>query len=56
MLIDRPDKRNAFNQAMWAAFPGLVDTAMADPAVRLLIVLAIRRGVGPTARASARRR
>ena len=44
LLIDRPDKRNAFNQAMWTAFPGLVDAAMADPAVRLLIVQAATPG------------
>ena len=38
LQIDRPDKRNAMDQAMWEAFPKLVDRAMADPAVRLLIV------------------
>ena len=36
--IDRPDKRNAMDQAMWEAFPQLVDRAMVDPATRLLIV------------------
>jgi enoyl-CoA hydratase/carnithine racemase len=38
LLIDRPAKRNAMDQAMWEAFPKLVDAAMADPAVRVLIV------------------
>ena len=38
LLIDRPAKRNAMDQAMWEAFPALVETAMADPAVRLLLV------------------
>ncbi|MEY2883397.1 MAG: hypothetical protein RL490_1121 [Pseudomonadota bacterium] len=44
LLIDRPDKRNAFTQAMWEALPGLVDTAMADPAVRILIVQSAHPG------------
>jgi len=38
LVIDRAAKRNAFDQAMWERFPGLVDAAMADPAVRVLIV------------------
>ncbi|MFZ4689968.1 MAG: enoyl-CoA hydratase/isomerase family protein [Polymorphobacter sp.] len=37
-MIDRPAKRNAMDQAMWEAFPALVDAAMADPAVRVLMV------------------
>lgn len=44
LLIDRPARRNAFNQAMWEAFPGLVDRAMADPAVRLLVVASASGG------------
>ncbi|MGL4541786.1 MAG: enoyl-CoA hydratase-related protein [Polymorphobacter sp.] len=40
LLIDRPAKRNAFDQAMWAAFPALVRAAMDDASVRLLIVQA----------------
>ncbi len=44
LRIDRAAKRNAFDQAMWAAFPGLVDQAMADPSVRLLIVAAADGG------------
>ena len=38
LQIDRPDKRNAMDQAMWEAFPALVNTAMCDPQVRLLVV------------------
>lgn len=38
LLIDRPDKRNAMSQAMWEAFPKLVDAATADARVRLLVV------------------
>lgn len=38
LLIDRPEKRNAMDQAMWEAVPGLVAAAMADPAVRVLLV------------------
>ncbi len=38
LVVDRPAKRNAFDQAMWERFPQLVDAAMADPAVRVLIV------------------
>jgi enoyl-CoA hydratase/carnithine racemase len=38
LLIDRPAKRNAMDQTMWEALPALVDAAMADPSVRLLLV------------------
>jgi enoyl-CoA hydratase/carnithine racemase len=38
LLIDRADKRNAFDQAMWEALPCLLGEAMADPAVRLLVL------------------
>lgn len=44
LKIDRAAKRNAFSQAMWEAFPGLVDRAMADDSVRLLIVEAAQPG------------
>ncbi len=44
LLIDRPAKRNAMDQAMWEAFPKLVDIAMADPAVRLLVVASAHPG------------
>lgn len=38
LLIDRPDKRNAMTQAMWAAIPALVDRAMADESIAVLIL------------------
>ncbi|WBH18001.1 enoyl-CoA hydratase/isomerase family protein [Sphingomonas radiodurans] len=44
LLIDRAAKRNAFTQAMWEALPTLIDEAMADPAVRVLVVRAAEPG------------
>lgn len=44
LLINRAARRNAFDQTMWEVFPALVDTAMANPAVRLLIVQAATPG------------
>lgn len=38
LLIDRPDKKNAFNQDMWEAFPRVLDEAMGDPAIRVLVL------------------
>lgn len=38
LLIDRPDRKNAFTQSMWEVLPDLLAQAMADPAVRLLIL------------------
>lgn len=38
LTLDRPTKRNALDLAMWEELPRLVDQAMADPAVRLMIV------------------
>ena len=40
LLIDRAAKRNALTQAMWEALPGLVEQAMVDPSVRVLILRA----------------
>ena len=45
LIIDRAERRNAFTNAMWAMVPGLVAQAMADPAVRVLIVQARDPGV-----------
>ncbi|MEO1038461.1 MAG: enoyl-CoA hydratase-related protein [Pseudomonadota bacterium] len=42
LVLNRPEKRNALNEAMWAAIPGLLAQAETDPSVRLLIV----RGAG----------
>lgn len=44
LLIDRPDKRNAFNHAMWEAMPALVEQAMADPRVRVLVLSSAHPG------------
>lgn len=44
LLIDRAAKRNAFTQAMWEALPTLVDEAMADAAVRVLVIRAAEPG------------
>ncbi|MFC3581182.1 enoyl-CoA hydratase/isomerase family protein [Sphingomonas hylomeconis] len=44
LLIDRAAKRNAFTQAMWEQLPRLVDEAMADPQVRVLILAAAEPG------------
>ncbi|PZN93886.1 MAG: enoyl-CoA hydratase [Alphaproteobacteria bacterium] len=44
LLIDRPARRNAMDQAMWEAFPTLVEAAMADPAVRVLVVASAHPG------------
>jgi len=38
LTLDRPAKRNALTLAMWEALPGLVERAMADPTVRVLVV------------------
>jgi enoyl-CoA hydratase/carnithine racemase len=45
LIIDRAAKRNAFNQAMWDALPGLVAQAMADSTVRILILRSAEPGV-----------
>jgi enoyl-CoA hydratase/carnithine racemase len=44
LLIDRADKRNAFDMAMWQALPQLVAEAVADPAARVLEVRAAQPG------------
>jgi enoyl-CoA hydratase/carnithine racemase len=45
LFIDRADKRNAFNQAMWDLLPELVLQAMADPAVRVLTIESAHPGM-----------
>ncbi|QMW22549.1 enoyl-CoA hydratase-related protein [Sandaracinobacteroides saxicola] len=45
LSIDRADRRNAFNQAMWEAMPGLIEAAVAPPAVRAVILRAAEPGV-----------
>lgn len=44
LLIDRPDKRNAFTQVMWEALPDLIDQAVADSAVRVIVLRAAESG------------
>nr|WP_221240516.1 enoyl-CoA hydratase/isomerase family protein [Sphingobium boeckii] len=45
MLIDRPDKRNAFNQAMWERLPALLAEAVDDAAVRVIILQSAAPGL-----------
>ncbi|MDX3900286.1 MAG: enoyl-CoA hydratase-related protein [Sphingobium sp.] len=45
MLIDRPARRNAMNHAMWERLPLLVGQAMADDAVRVLILTSATPGI-----------
>lgn len=44
LVIDRAAKRNAFTQAMWQELPVLVERAMADDAVRVLVLRAAEPG------------
>lgn len=44
LLIDRADKRNAFNIAMWQRLPELLAEADADPALRVLVVKSANGG------------
>ncbi len=45
LLIDRPDKRNAFNQTMWQSIPALVAEAEADAGVRVIILQSSAEGI-----------
>ncbi|UZW53765.1 enoyl-CoA hydratase-related protein [Sphingobium sp. JS3065] len=45
LLIDRPRQHNAMNQAMWERFPQLVQQAMADETIRVLIVTSAAPGL-----------
>ncbi len=44
LIIDRAAKRNAITQAMWEQFPQLIGRAMADDAIRVLILRAAEPG------------
>jgi enoyl-CoA hydratase/carnithine racemase len=44
LLIDRADKRNAFNLTMWQALPGLLAQAAANSAVRVLVLKSAEGG------------
>jgi enoyl-CoA hydratase/carnithine racemase len=45
LLIDRSDKRNAFNQKMWETLPTLVQAAVSDSAIRVLILQSAVAGI-----------
>lgn len=38
IILSKPEKRNALSIDMWAAIPGLVDQAVADPETKVLII------------------
>lgn len=44
ILIDRPEKRNAFNQAMWEQFLLLLGAALIDRAIRVVVVQSATAG------------
>ncbi len=43
LIIDRPDKRNAFNQQMWDLFPALLADAVGDDDIRVITVHASKQ-------------
>jgi enoyl-CoA hydratase len=45
LVLNRPERRNALNGAMWAAIPPLVSALDADPDVRVIVI----RGAGAEA-------
>ncbi|KER38371.1 enoyl-CoA hydratase/isomerase family protein [Sphingobium indicum] len=45
LLIDRPRQHNAMNQAMWEQLPRLVQEAIADEAIRVLILTSATPGL-----------
>lgn len=45
LLIDRAAKRNAFDQAMWLQLPTLLERAVADETVRLIVLKSAEPGV-----------
>lgn len=45
LLIDRPDRRNAMTQTMWEQLPHLVAEAMADDAIRVLVLASATPGL-----------
>lgn len=48
LLIDRPEKRNAFSQAMWEHLLDLVTEAANDDAVRVLLIRSANAGAFST--------
>lgn len=45
LLIDRAAKRNAFTQAMWEQFPALLAEAMADDAIKVILLRSAEPGI-----------
>jgi len=45
ILIDRPGKRNAFNQDMWEQLPVLLKAAVIDRAIRVVVVQSAAPGI-----------
>lgn len=45
LVLNRPDKKNAITEAMWAAVPGLLDEAEADPAVKVVVLASATPGM-----------
>jgi enoyl-CoA hydratase/carnithine racemase len=45
LLTDHPRRRNAFTRDMWRALPGLVQQALADPQVRVLVLQSAHPGM-----------
>lgn len=46
LLIDRLDKRNAFNMAMWEMMPGLLDQVERNPEAKVLVIRSAEVGAG----------
>ena len=38
LVLNKPEKRNALSVDMWAAIPGMVDAAVTNDAVKVLII------------------
>ena len=49
LLIDRLDKRNAFNMAMWEMMPGLLDQVERNPEAKALVIRSAEAGAGSKA-------
>ena len=45
LLIDRPERHNAFTLAMWQSVPALVAQAQADPQVRVVVLTSAKPGL-----------
>ncbi|GAA4284358.1 crotonase/enoyl-CoA hydratase family protein [Brevibacterium daeguense] len=44
LTLNRPDRRNAFNRAMLAGWAAAIDTAAADPEVKVLVITGAGKG------------